>query len=172
MTLNANHQTRNILVTGASRGVGAVTARRAGALGFKVAVNYASDQSAAQAVVDNITNAGGGAIVNVSSMAAVLGSPNEYIDYAASKGALDTLTVGLSKEVAREGIRVNGVRPGIVYTGIHATAGEPGRVDRLKDGIPLGRGGQPEEIADAILWLLGPESSYITGTTINVSGGR
>jgi NAD(P)-dependent dehydrogenase (short-subunit alcohol dehydrogenase family) len=114
----------------------------------------------------------GGAIVNVGSMASRLGSPGEYIDYAASKGAIDTLTIGLAKEVAEEGIRVNSVRPGVIHTGIHASGGEPGRVERVKSAVPMKRGGQPEEVARAILWLLSPEASYSTGTFIDVSGGR
>jgi NAD(P)-dependent dehydrogenase (short-subunit alcohol dehydrogenase family) len=114
----------------------------------------------------------GGAIVNVSSMAARLGAPGEYIDYAASKGAIDTLTVGLAREVAEEGIRVNAVRPGVIRTDIHARGGEPGRVDRVKSLIPMKRGGEPDEVARAILWLLSDESSYSTGTFIDVSGGR
>ena len=114
----------------------------------------------------------GGAIVNVSSAAARLGSPNEYVDYAASKGALDTMTIGLSKEVAPEGIRVNGVRPGTIYTDMHASGGEPGRVDRVKASVPMKRGGSPEEVARAIVWLLSDEASYTTGSFIDVSGGR
>ncbi|MBB1610149.1 MULTISPECIES: SDR family oxidoreductase [unclassified Pseudomonas] len=114
----------------------------------------------------------GGSIVNVSSMASRLGSPNEYIDYAAAKGAIDSMTIGLAKEVAAEGIRVNAVRPGLIDTEIHASGGEPGRVERLKSAIPLGRGGEPEEVARAILFLAGEESSYSTGTFIDVSGGR
>ncbi|MDQ9172324.1 SDR family oxidoreductase, partial [Oxalobacteraceae bacterium R-40] len=114
----------------------------------------------------------GGAIVNVSSVAARLGSPGEYVDYAAAKGAVDTLTIGLSREVAAEGIRVNAVRPGFIYTDIHASGGEPGRVDRLKDAIPMKRGGRPEEVAHAILWLLSDEASYATGTFIDLGGGR
>jgi NAD(P)-dependent dehydrogenase (short-subunit alcohol dehydrogenase family) len=114
----------------------------------------------------------GGAIVNVSSAAARLGSPGEYADYAASKGAIDTFTRGLAKEVAEEGIRVNVVRPGVIDTDIHASGGEPGRVDRLKDSIPLKRGGSPEEVARAIMWLLSSESSYTTGSLLEVSGGR
>ncbi|MEY2929622.1 MAG: hypothetical protein RL033_371 [Pseudomonadota bacterium] len=114
----------------------------------------------------------GGSIVNVSSAAARLGSPHEYIDYAASKGALDTLTLGLAKEVAEEGIRVNAVRPGFIYTEMHASGGEPGRVDRLKAQVPMQRGGTPEEVAQAILWLLSPEASFTTGTFIDVTGGR
>jgi NAD(P)-dependent dehydrogenase (short-subunit alcohol dehydrogenase family) len=114
----------------------------------------------------------GGAIVNVSSAAARLGSPGEYVDYAASKGAVDTMTIGLAKELAAEGIRVNAVRPGFVHTGIHASGGEPDRIERLRDAIPLKRGGEPEEVARAILWLLSDEASYSTGAILDVSGGR
>lgn len=114
----------------------------------------------------------GGAIVNVSSMASRLGSPNEYIDYAASKGAIDTMTIGLAREVAEEGIRVNAVRPGVIYTEIHASGGEPDRVERVKAAVPMKRGGGPEEVARAILWLASDEASYSTGTFIDVSGGR
>lgn len=114
----------------------------------------------------------GGAIVNVSSVASRIGSPGEYIDYAASKGALDSFTLGLSKEVADQGIRVNSVRPGFIYTDIHASGGEPSRVDRIKDSIPMKRGGQPEEVAQAILWLLSEQASYATGTFIDLAGGR
>ncbi|WP_028670443.1 SDR family oxidoreductase [Saccharospirillum impatiens] len=113
----------------------------------------------------------GGAIVNVSSAAARTGSPNEYIDYAASKGALDSMTRGLALEVAAEDIRVNGVRPGLIHTGIHADGGEPGRVERLRDRIPMQRGGKPEEIAEAILWLVSERSSYCTGSMIDLAGG-
>ena len=114
----------------------------------------------------------GGAIVNISSRAAVLGSPGEYVDYAASKAAVDALTIGLSKEVAREGIRVNGVRPGLIRTDIHASGGEPGRVARLEASVPLGRGGEAMEVAEAVMWLLGEASSYVTGSFIDVGGGR
>ena len=114
----------------------------------------------------------GGAIVNISSIAARLGSPGEYVDYAASKGAIDTLTIGLAKEVAEEGIRVNAVRPGFTYTEIHASGGEPDRMERVKHLVPMKRGGQPEEVAQAILWLLSEEASYSTGTCIDVSGGK
>ncbi|MEI2414736.1 SDR family oxidoreductase [Orrella sp. JC864] len=114
----------------------------------------------------------GGAIVNVSSVAARLGAAGEYVDYAASKGALDTLTVGLANEVAGEGIRVNAVRPGFIYTDMHASGGEPGRVDRVKANVPLKRGGQAEEVAAAILWLASDESAYTTGGFIEVAGGR
>jgi len=114
----------------------------------------------------------GGAIVNVSSGAARLGSPGEWVDYAASKGAIDTMTLGLAKELADEKIRVNCVRPGFVNTGIHAGAGEPNRIERLRDGIPMKRGGEPEEVARAILWLLSDEASYSTGAILDVTGGR
>lgn len=113
----------------------------------------------------------GGAIVNVSSGASRSGSPGEYVDYAASKGAIDTMTIGLAKEVASEGIRVNAVRPGFIYTDIHASGGEPDRVDRVKASVPLKRGGQAEEVAQAILWLLSEKSSYTTGSFIDVTGG-
>ena len=114
----------------------------------------------------------GGAIVNVSSMAARLGSPGEYIDYAAAKGAVDSLTIGLARELAADGIRVNAVRPGLIATDIHAAGGEPGRIKRLKGSVPLQRGGTPEEVAEAIVWLASARSSYCTGTFIDVSGGR
>ena len=244
-----------MIVTGGARGIGAATARLAGARGYAVCVNYLRNEQAAHRVIDEIRDAGGraiavqgdvakeadvlrlfdetvrqfggltalvnnagilerqtrlddmdagrfervfatnitgsflcareavrrmstkhggrgGGIVNVSSMAARLGAPGEYVDYAASKGAIDALTIGLAKEVAGDGIRVNAVRPGVIYTDIHASGGEPGRVDRVKSAVPLKRGGKPEEVALAILWLLSDESSYCTGTFIDVSGGR
>lgn len=114
----------------------------------------------------------GGAIVNVSSAAARLGGSGEYVDYAASKGAIDTMTVGLAKEVAADGIRVNAVRPGLIETEIHASGGEPGRVERLKGVVPMGRGGSAEEVAEAILWFASAGASYVTGTLLDVSGGR
>lgn len=246
---------RVAIITGGGRGIGAATARLAGARGYAVCVNYQRNEAAAREVAKAITDAGGraiavaadvsnegdvvrlfetvdwelgtvtalvnnagilerqmrvdemdagrirrvfdtnvvgaflcareavrrmstnrggrgGAIVNVSSGAARWGSPDEYVDYAASKGAVDTMTVGLAKEVAGEGIRVNAVRPGLVATDIHAAGGEPGRVERLKATVPLGRGGQPEEVAAAILWLLSDEASFTTGAIIDVSGGR
>lgn len=114
----------------------------------------------------------GGAIVNISSVASRLGSPREYVDYAASKAAVDTLTIGLAREVATQGIRVNAIRPGLIYTDIHADSGEPDRVNRLASGVPMARGGKPEEVADAVQWLLGDKASYVTGTFIEVAGGR
>ncbi|ATF91132.1 3-oxoacyl-[acyl-carrier-protein] reductase FabG [Cedecea neteri] len=114
----------------------------------------------------------GGAIVNVSSAASRLGAAGEYVDYAASKGAVDTLTTGLAVEVAAQGIRVNGVRPGFIYTEMHASGGEAGRVERVKTALPMQRGGQPEEIAEAIVWLLSEKASYVTGTFIDAAGGK
>lgn len=117
-------------------------------------------------------NGKGGSIVNISSIAAIAGAPFEYIDYAASKGAIDSMTVGLAKELADENIRVNAVRPGSIYTEIHASGGEPDRIERVKAGIPMKRGGFPEEIANAIMWLISEEASYVAGTILNVTGGR
>lgn len=248
-------ETPVMLITGASRGIGAALARLAAARGYAVAINYVHNQAAAQAVADDILAAGGqallvqgdvaqeadivrmfqtldvqwgrldvlvnnagvleqmmsvcemsaqriqrvmntnvvglmlccreavkrmakghggqgGAIVNISSVAAKLGSPFEYVDYAASKGAVDAITIGLAKEMALQGVRVNGVRPGLIYTDIHASGGEPGRVDRLAVNVPMQRGGQPQEVAEAVLWLASEAASYVTGTWIDVSGGR
>ena len=114
----------------------------------------------------------GGAIVNVSSAASRLGSPFEFVDYAASKGAIDSMTIGLAKEVAGDGIRVNAIRPGLIYTDIHQLAGEPGRVDRLRDAVPMKRGGTADEVAQTILWLLSDSASYVTGSILDVAGGR
>ncbi|MBA4709168.1 SDR family oxidoreductase [Aquitalea aquatica] len=246
---------QTLLITGASRGIGAATAVLAASAGWQVAVNYRQDEAAAQQVVAAIraqggeaqafqadvsdeaqiiqlfaavatrfgridglvNNAGatapmgrldsfsaeriqhmlqlnvagpmlccreavrrmstrhggrGGIIVNVSSAASRLGSAGEYVDYAASKGAIDTLTLGLAREVASEGIRVNAVRPGLIETGIHALSGEPGRVERLAPAVPMQRGGQPQEVAAAIVWLLSDAASFCTGSILDVSGGR
>ena len=114
----------------------------------------------------------GGAIVNLSSRAADLGAPHEYVDYAAAKGAIDAMTIGLARELGEQGIRVNAVKPGLIYTDIHAAGGEAGRVDRLKVHVPMQRGGLPAEVAEAVLWLLSDAASYTTGSFIDVSGGR
>jgi NAD(P)-dependent dehydrogenase (short-subunit alcohol dehydrogenase family) len=244
-----------LLVTGGSRGIGAATARAAGRDGYRVIVNYVSDEKAAHDVVSGIEKAGGkaeaikadvgrdediarlfetiekkfgrlthlvnnagiigragpladadpatmrkvidlnvtgailvareaikqmstahggkgGSIVNVSSMAAALGAPGEYTWYAASKGAIDSFTVGLAREVAKEGVRVNAVSPGLIETDIHAAGGQPDRLQRLAHLTPIGRAGSAEEVAAAILWLLSDEASYVTGSNVRVSGGR
>ncbi|MBL0933154.1 MAG: SDR family oxidoreductase [Rhizobiaceae bacterium] len=245
---------RILIITGASRGIGAATARLAGAAGYDVLVNYVSNSDAAASVVAEIESAGGrafavqadastaagiatifaaadargklaglvnnagivdaksrvdemdearltrmmrtnivgpmlcageavkrlstlnggagGAIVNVSSVAAKLGSPAEYVDYAASKAAIDTFTLGLAREVAAEGIRVNAVRPGIIDTEIHASGGQPDRVARVRGMVPMLREGKADEVAHAILWLLSDEASYTTGALLDVGGGR
>jgi len=246
---------KTILITGASRGIGAATALLAAEKGFSVAVHYNQNKEAAEAVVNKIrlnggqakafqanvskenelvrlfeevdmnfgnltslvNNAGilehqmrlenmtwqrlqrifetntwgtficcreaikrmspkyggnGGTIVNVSSIASRTGSPFEYIDYAASKGAIDSLTIGLAKELADENIRVNAVRPAFIHTDIHASGGEPNRIERIKENIPLKRGGLASEVAEAILWLASEKSSYSTGIFIDVTGGR
>ncbi|RUU01219.1 SDR family oxidoreductase [Mesorhizobium sp. USDA-HM6] len=246
---------KTLLVTGGSRGIGAAICRQASAAGYRVAVNYVSNQAAAEALVAELEAAGGeafavkgdvgdeadvvamfeavdrafgrldafvnnagivdvkarvdkmsagrvermmrinvvgsflcvreavkrmstrhggkgGAIVNISSAAARLGSPGEYVDYAASKGAIDTLTIGLAREVVLEGIRVNGVSPGITETEIHASGGQPDRVARMQDMLPMKRAGTADEVASAVLYLLSDAASYITGAILNVSGGR
>ena len=247
---------RTLLITGGSRGIGAATARLAAAQGWDVAVNYARDASAAQAVAADVRAAGrralviqadvgvesevlamfatldrtwgpglaglvnnagvvdlpsrvdamgaariqrmfainvfgtmwcareavrrmstahggaGGAIVNLSSAAARLGAPGQYVDYAAAKGAVDVFTLGLAREVATEGIRVNAVRPGIIETEIHASGGQPDRAAQMAPGVPMKRAGTADEVAQAIVWLLGDESSYTTGTVVDVTGGR
>jgi NAD(P)-dependent dehydrogenase (short-subunit alcohol dehydrogenase family) len=160
-----------LIVTGGGRGIGAATARLAAERGYAVCVNYFREKDKAENL-SNTINAKGGAIVNVSSGASRLGSPGEYVDYAASKGAVDTMTIGLAKELAEDGIRVNAVRPGFVHTEIHAAGGEPNRIERLRDSIPMKRGGEPEEVARAVLWLLSEEASYSTGAILDVTGGR
>jgi len=244
-----------MIVTGGSRGIGAATARMAAARGYAVAVNYVSDATAAQRVVDEIAAAGGravavqgdvadeqdvirlfatcdrelgvlevlvnnagvtggfsrvdelrvdtlsrvlavnvigaflcareavrrmstahggrgGTIINVSSHAAQLGSAGEWVHYAASKGALDTLTIGLAREVAREGIRVNAVALGLIETELHAAAGAPDRVERMAPTVPAGRAGTTDEVAESVLWLASPAASYVTGAIVAVAGGR
>lgn len=244
-----------ILITGASRGIGAATALAAARAGYAVAVNYRANSLAADEVVRQIRALGGtaitvqadvaveaqvlamfakldaklgpmaalvnsagvvdvacrvdsmtvarlkrmfdtnvigsmvcareavkrmstrhggsgGCIVNLSSVAATLGAAGQYVDYAASKGAIDTFTVGLAREVAAEGIRVNAVRPGVIDTEIHASGGQPGRAQQLASAIPMQRPGTAEEVANAILWLLSPQASYTTGTLLDVGGGR
>lgn len=246
---------RVLLVTGGGRGIGAAICRLAAKAGYRVAVNFASNETAAAALVREIeaeggqaiairgdvgnegdvvtmfeavdrafgrldalvNNAGivdmkarvdemsaarlermmrinvigsmlcareavkrmstlhggeGGAIVNISSAASQLGSPGEYVDYAASKGAIDTFTIGLAREVAAEGVRVNAVRPGIIDTEIHASGGQPDRIATIRGFVPMKREGKAEEVAQAALWLLSDEASYTTGGILNVSGGR
>jgi NAD(P)-dependent dehydrogenase (short-subunit alcohol dehydrogenase family) len=118
------------------------------------------------------TGGEGGSIVNLSSAAARLGSANEFVDYAASKGAIDTFTIGLSKEIAADGIRVNAVRPGLIVTDIHADSGDANRPERLKDGVPMGRSGSAREVATSIVWLMSDEASYVNGALLDVTGGR
>ncbi|MFG1344560.1 SDR family oxidoreductase [Xanthobacter autotrophicus DSM 431] len=140
-----------------------------------VGINVTGAMLVAQAAIRRISTAhggAGGAIVNVSSMAARLGSPGEYVWYAASKGAIDSLTLGLARELARESVRVNAVAPGLIETGIHARSGQHDRLERLAPSIPLGRPGTSEEVARSILWLLSESASYVTGTVLPVSGGR
>ncbi len=140
-----------------------------------VAVNIVGALIAAREAVRHMSTRHGGvggSIVNLSSAAALLGSPNEFIDYAATKGAIDSMTIGLAKEVATEGVRVNAVRPGLIHTDIHELSGIPDRIDKLSVHVPMRRGGHPDEVAEAILWLASPAASYVTGTFINCSGGR
>ncbi len=145
------------------------------ALQHLFAVNVIGSFLCAREAIKRMSTASGGnggSIVNVSSVASRVGSPFEYIDYAATKGAVDTLTLGLAKEVVGEGIRVNAVRPGIINTDMHAKGGEPGRIQRVAPSVPMQRAGEPEEIANAILWLASAEASFVTGTILDVSGGR
>lgn len=151
-----------------------VVAMEAGRLERILRVNVLGTMLCAREAVRHMSTArggAGGAIVNVSSMAAKLGSPGEYVDYAASKAAVDTFTIGLAKEVAGEGIRVNGVRPGSIHTEIHASGGEPNRVERIAKIVPMRRGGEAVEIAEAILWLASDKSSYTAGAILDVAGG-
>ncbi|MGH3509004.1 MAG: SDR family oxidoreductase [Nocardioidaceae bacterium] len=144
-------------------------------IGSVIAMNLTGAVLCARAAVRAMSitrGGGGGVIVNVSSAAATLGAAHEYVHYAAAKAGVDALTMGLAQEVAREGIRVNGVAPGIVATGIHADAGDPGRPDRVGPLVPLGRVGEPDEVAAAITWLIGDDCPYLTGATLRVAGGR
>ena len=127
---------------------------------------------AAVRVMSRARGGSGGVVVNVSSGAATLGAPGEYVQYAAAKAGIDALTLGLAAEVAGEGIRVVGVAPGIIATSIHADAGEPGRINRVGPLVPLGRAGEPTEVAEAVAWLMSDAASYVTGTTLRVAGGR
>ena len=253
--MSADHSEKVVLITGGSRGIGAACALLAAKQGYKICVNFASNEKAALSVVEEIeknggtaiavkgdvaneadilnlfaetksrlgpvtgliNNAGilskegrldtfsaeriariiavnvtgsilcareavkamstkhggkGGTIINISSIAATLGAPGVYVDYAATKGAVDTFTTGLAREVATEGIRVNGIRPGIIDTDIHSSGGSPNRVEELKHVIPMQRGGSAMEVAEAVLWLMSDAASYVTGTTMDVSGGR
>ena len=160
---------------GITGGFSRIDAVSADALDRVFAVNVIGSILCAREAVKRMTtkNGGsGGAIVNISSRAAHTGGAEEWVHYAATKGAIDSFTIGLAREVATEGIRVNAVAPGLIETGLHAANGEPGRVERLMPSIPMQRSGQPEEVAEAVLWLLSPAASYVTGTILNVGGGR
>ena len=166
------HLVNNAGITGRA---GRIADVDAGALGRVIAVNVIGAILVAREAVRRMSTARGGkggAIVNLSSMAAVLGAPGEWVGYAASKGAIDSFTVGLSREVAKEGIRVNAVAPGLIDTDIHVTAGQPDRIERMAPTVPMARAGSAAEVAAAILWLLSDEASYVTGTIVRVSGGR
>jgi len=160
---------------GVTGGLSRLDTLRNDALQRVLAVNVAGSFLCAREAVRRMSTrhgGQGGSIVNVSSLAARLGGAGEWIHYGASKGAIDTFTVGLAREVASEGIRVNAVAPGLINTGLHAAAGAPDRLDRLAPSVPMGRAGTPEEVAEAVLWLMSPQASYITGAVIPVGGGR
>jgi NAD(P)-dependent dehydrogenase (short-subunit alcohol dehydrogenase family) len=160
---------------GISGGFARLDALQGEALRRVLAVNVAGSFLCAREAVRRMSTrhgGRGGTIVNISSIAAKLGSPGEWIHYAASKGALDTLTVGLAREVAAEGIRVNAVSPGLIATDLHAAAGAPDRLERLAPGIPMGRAGTAAEVAAAVLWLMSTSASYVTGAVVPVGGGR
>lgn len=162
----------NAGIVGTSTRVDELTAER---IARMMAVNVTGSILCAREAVKRMSTrhgGHGGVIVNLSSVASQLGSPNTYVDYAASKGAIDSFTIGLGHEVAGEGIRVVGIRPGLIDTDIHASGGEPDRAHRLAPNVPMKRVGKAEEIANAVAWLLSDEASYVTSTTINVSGGR
>jgi NAD(P)-dependent dehydrogenase (short-subunit alcohol dehydrogenase family) len=162
----------NAAVTG---GFARVEEVSAAAIHHVFAVNVAGAMLCAREAVRRMSTrrgGSGGAIVNISSRAAHTGSPGEWVHYAASKGAIDSFTIGLAREIATEGIRVNAVAPGLVETGLHAANGEPGRLERLMPSIPMQRAGQPHEVAEAVLWLLSPAASYTTGAILEVGGGR
>ncbi len=166
------HLANNAGITGRAGRVADTDAR---ALERLIAVNVTGAILVAREAVRRMSTARGGqggAIVNLSSMAAVLGAPGEWVGYAASKGAIDSFTVGLAREVAKEGIRVNAVAPGLIDTDIHVTAGQPDRIERMAPTVPMARAGSAAEVAAAILWLLSDEASYVTGTIVRVSGGR
>jgi NAD(P)-dependent dehydrogenase (short-subunit alcohol dehydrogenase family) len=162
----------NAGITGGFSRVDAIDAKMLERL---LAINVAGSFLCAREAVRRMSTrhgGGGGTIVNISSIAAKLGSPGEYVHYAATKGAIDSMTVGLAREVGAEGIRVNAVAPGLIETGIHASSGDPGRVARMASGVPMGRGGTAEEVAEVVVWLMSPAASYVTGAVVPVGGGR
>lgn len=162
------------VVTGAGAGIGAAVAVRLARKGHDLVLGYRRSREGAERVelLSRARGGSGGAIVTISSSSTAAGSPHEYVHYAAAKAGVETLTLGLARELAGGGVRVNCVAPGLVATGIHADAGDPGRPERMAAQIPLGRAADPEEVAAAVAWLLGPEASYVTGATLRVTGGR
>jgi NAD(P)-dependent dehydrogenase (short-subunit alcohol dehydrogenase family) len=165
---------KTILITGGTRGIGRATALLCASKGWSVALNYLRDASAADAAALEVRAAGGRVVTLQGDVAAAsrLGAPFEYVDYAGSKAAIDTLTIGLAKELGPQGVRVNAVRPALIETEIHASGGQPDRAHRLGSATPLGRAGRPEEVAAAIVWLLDDGASYTTGAILDVAGGR